>query len=65
MLTKTSVKIDTDIDEWISDYVPDKEEAAGLSGLIRHKVHKYGKRMFATGLILGAIFIIIIILWVA
>jgi hypothetical protein len=59
------VKIEDRIYEWIGDYVPDKDEAKGVSGFLIHHVHKYAKKCFAFGLIIGVLSTIIILKWLA
>jgi hypothetical protein len=57
--------IEDKIFDWIGDYVPDKNEANGVAGLIINLVHKHAKKCAALGFLGGIIFTILMLKWLS
>lgn len=62
---KSNDSIEDKIFDYISDFVKDKKEALGLSGMIVYLTHKYGKKCAAIGFVSGVLFTILILKWLS
>lgn len=54
--------IKQEVEDIVSDYIDDKEEAQGISDHILHYVWKYSRQAFAWGVIAGMVFELLLII---
>jgi hypothetical protein len=59
------MKLHNEILAWIESYIPDKEEALGVTNQIMHTVRKSTKYTFAWGLLLGFVGALILLKWLS
>jgi hypothetical protein len=54
-----------EIYQWLESYITDKEEARGVAGNIYYLVIQHSKKVFAIGMILGALATGLLVKWLS